>query len=820
MRPARVACALCLVWLAAPLPGRADAPEAAAEAQAEPSDHVLTPDPPTALCAVADSNLRRAEDAILRGAGRLPPATSAPWDHRAAPLYLDRVQRRFALTQAERALLQRQGLVVQARRTRDGFAGLFHELYQSQMPLYVSVDALFHAVYASHDALIMELEQARLSPLLGSVLSRLHKNLSTAGYPPQIARDLDLYLTVPRRLLKGQAAALFGQEAAISALVAAAERADAMQTLDLFGRPRVIDFTQYTPRGHYAEDPARQAYFRAVMWLSRLEFNLVSRSCRSSAPGDVPDPRETPREAAAALALADLIQRAGVTADMEVLEQAFTLIAGRREDVSPRQLRDLRRRVNLQLVEAGAADRLRAALGDGFQRTVNLHYMPSGTTVLPAITTLLGARVVADAAAMQPLVHDRIPARYLVTAADIGVLLGHDRARVYLEGDLRSFPQLGPALDQARARMWQAPTQSDLYSGWLAAIHALSVRPQGARPSFMSTPAYEDLRLNGALAAYGQLRHNNVLFAGQTYDFGGCEIPDGYVEPAPAAYDALLAYAERGAQVWQRLDEADTSRGRAYFARLARALRVLRALVQDELDGRPLSLEGRRFLSMVAEIQPMTTGHEATYTGWYFDLFFGRRDGLSRAAFIADYYTSTQRSQVAYLGGGDPGMGVFVVDTGGKPRVLVGPVAQAYQHVGPLARRLTDQGAGALSAQDRAAPWAASYTPPPPPEPTGLSVFYDLQGPVQVTSARALGPITIELLDHHREVLLRLKANIRAGQNAIRVPRRAGPAPEALAVQVGEHRQIVDQEVVSGNISGTIGAEAPPEAQPEAPATR
>ncbi|MFO0657877.1 MAG: DUF3160 domain-containing protein [Polyangia bacterium] len=75
--------------------------------------------------------------------------------------------------------------------------------------------------------------------------------------------------------------------------------------VSLFGRPRMIDFSQYAPRGHYAAEPQMTALFQTAMWLSRLEFNLVSRSSRSSAPGTSPDPRETPREVALALALAN-----------------------------------------------------------------------------------------------------------------------------------------------------------------------------------------------------------------------------------------------------------------------------------------------------------------------------------------------------------------------------------------------------------------------------------------------------------------------------------------------------------------------------------
>src|SRR6202043_854412 len=77
-----------------------------------------------------------------------------------------------------------------------------------------------------------------------------------------------------------------------SALVAQAMAASEPATVTLFGRLRLIDFTQYAPRGHYASGESMQRYFRAAMWALRLEFNLVSRS-PTSRPEAVP-PRPSP----------------------------------------------------------------------------------------------------------------------------------------------------------------------------------------------------------------------------------------------------------------------------------------------------------------------------------------------------------------------------------------------------------------------------------------------------------------------------------------------------------------------------------------------
>src|SRR5262249_24291169 len=143
---------------------------------------------------------------------------------------------------------------------------------------------------------------------------------------------------------------------------------------------------------------------------------------------------------------------------------------------------------------------------------------------------------------------------------------------------------------------------------------------------YVTGEAGADLRLNTIAAAYGQLKHNYVLVAGQPYAEFGCQIPDGYVEPVPAAYAALIEYAARGARLAALLDPGDGVGVRAHFERVGQVLRVLRAIVDDEIAGRALTGAERRWLGMVAEIDVdravEITGHPPMYTGWYFDLFF------------------------------------------------------------------------------------------------------------------------------------------------------------------------------------------------------
>lgn len=748
-------------------------------------------------CAVTQGGIANAGAAVLSAASERPALPFKPWDHKTTPARLSLIERRFALSAAERAALMRDGLVIPERLSDSDYVMALHEVYQSQLPLYVSVDAIAHAIYASSDKLLAQLEATLLAPRLDRLLEALHCALpaATGRFPETVTRDVDLYLTVARSLLADKAvASLYAQDAEVKLLFDKAKAAGELAPHLLFGRARMIDFSLYRPRGHYAAEVSAQnpnhadlsAYFRAAMWLSRLEFNILSRSCTSSHRG--PEIFATPREAAVAVALGRLAATAKLEGEINALDRAWGLLAGKREDVPLPKLAEIAAAAGVQsLDDPQLTEKLRTAIGRGYPRSARTHYVWQGCPEQPVIATLLGPRIVADAAATRPLVHSETPQRRMLHAADMGYALGHEQALKYLAADLGQYPALRANLDRARKLMHETRGE-DLYSKWSTAIQGLAAAaPAGAvLPSFMRGAAFADLRLNSAVAALGQMRHNYVLMAAQTYDEGGCDIPDAFVEPAPAFYDALIDYAERGAAVLRELDPEDAAGSRAYFMRLGGTLRILAKIGRDELAGRALSADEKRFLAMVVEATGTGrgTGGSPTFTGWYFDLFRDRRDAFSGAGFIADYYTSTELGQVAYAGVAGVRLGIFVVDTAGAPRALIGPVARAFEYVGPLDRRLTDAEGMQLPEAQRASPWATSYTLAAPTEPP-LTYIATVQGSADdkrtqevtlaVFSTRALGPVTIELLDHHRLPLGRVTHPVGVTKTKFYFPARPIP---------------------------------------------
>ena len=190
--------------------------------------------------------------------------------------------------------------------------------------------------------------------------------------------------------------------------------------------------------------------------------------------------------------------------------------------------------------------------------------------------------------------------------------------------------------------------------------------------------------------------------------WAGARFPDGYVEPALKHCADCVSMPAAACKAATALDPEDKTAARSYFQRLDRLLAILSVIVDDELAGSDADSEPKRFLSMVVEMAPGSSGGPPTFTGWYFDLFRKRAaDGLGRSQLVADYYTSTNLGEASYVGIADVRLGLFVVDTNGGPRMMTGPIARAYethQPMGGSASRLDDLASGELPETARKDP--------------------------------------------------------------------------------------------------------------------
>lgn len=676
------------------------------------------------------------EDALYLAVEALPAASGAPrswpaWDHTRTPERWPEVARHVKLRQEDEALIRRQGFAVTERAAANP-AHAYASLYTRHLPIFVTMESLMWAVAVGHQAMLAAIESEWVTPELGELLDRAHaaaRPTSPLAKVGSVAarRDADLYLTVARSLFAGVPVAPHdpeNREAAVALVRAIEDPTRGLVVLSLFGRERALDLSLYTPRGPYAETEAKRRWFRALTWLTRLELNLVSRECRSSEPGFLPDPRETPHEAEVAAVLSHLFAQSGLMPRLMALSRALDEMIAPRVDASAAELATLTR------WGPGGFDHpaLVAAIGERFARTAPTHPMPP-VDELPVVWTLLGLRATESTEALASFLTPTVPQRIALGGAEVAVALGHPTARRHLADELRAFPELTPSLDAAHADFVAALRPDTLRGSWLAAILALAEPVDGVVPSFTRTEAWRDFTINTALSAYARLRRNHVAYEAAAFTEGGCEVPDGFVEPAPAVLAGLLAYARRGQALAATIDPAGIVGVERYYRKMGRVLSVLGAIVQRELAGLPLARAERDLLHQIVERRENIYDATVKFDGWFIDLMFSALElrtrpgsGAARnvpeadelASIVVDVATAIDAyagAAVSHLGTSETRLGVFVVDTGGAPRALVGPVSLAYGAVREHPERLSDRTARRLPRAARHAPWTRSFAP-------------------------------------------------------------------------------------------------------------
>ncbi|MFQ6674448.1 MAG: DUF3160 domain-containing protein, partial [Fidelibacterota bacterium] len=196
--------------------------------------------------------------------------------------YFDSALALYELTDDELDLLSQHHFVVSERLSFGSFGAAFHDVYEKDLPVFVSTDAVLQALHRSYDQILMDLESAILSKTLKEMLNAL-----SSEYPRLLLKyqnnpamhdplsDVDVYLTLARSLLAGEKLdPLFSGEETVASLWNAVQ-SEHYVTMPLFTEtPRHLDFSQFTVRGHYTQSEALGRYFKAMMWLGRMDFFL------------------------------------------------------------------------------------------------------------------------------------------------------------------------------------------------------------------------------------------------------------------------------------------------------------------------------------------------------------------------------------------------------------------------------------------------------------------------------------------------------------------------------------------------------------------
>jgi hypothetical protein len=649
--------------------------------------------------------------------------------------WYDTINNIYNLTPAEEELLANNHFMVSQRMESYTWAEAFVNIYYNDLPLFISTDFVLYTLHNSYDAILQTLEWQFLEPNLMELLKAMYnsypalysKYISDPRFNDVLA-DVDLYVSVAYSLLldKTYAPQSHQPEKYNEIIQAVMDEQLKFTTLFTESRERKIDFSQFKPRGHYNKiiytpegEKTLENYFRAMMWLGRIDFLMTAPPENPWEPDWTVD--ELRRMQLGAILLNELLHSCGKKELMDKHEKIITFLVGPDDNLTPDELKDL-----TDYMPGEPADLFNNSVYEQFRETLdasddygqkimsNFFYVDpysSDPGKLPVSFKLLGQKFLIDSYITSEVVYDRIIHnnkkiyRGLPDPLDVMAVFGNEDAMALLKDEMEKYKyaykisSLKYLVDAYDEDFWQ----QSLYNTWLSAIRELNPPASSDNlPYFMHTTAWHHEKLNTQLTSWAELRHDNILYGKQSYTGGtGCSYPYTYIEPYPALYERLQLFAQNAADFFREVfDNTQLSSNNyivSYYKGYAEIMDNFKSISQKELAGIPIDEDDITFLkTMINDF--MASG--PSITGWFCDLFFNIELGLNLDYIVADVHTQPTDAagfivgHVLHVGNGNINKGVFLAPNPVNPKQLMaftGPVASFHYEVTDNFYRYTDQ---------------------------------------------------------------------------------------------------------------------------------
>ncbi len=312
-----------------------------------------------------------------------------------------------------------------------------------------------------------------------------------------------------------------------------------------------IDYSLFTPRGHYTRSEELEKYFKGMSWYGVVPFPLFK------ADGVTRDTQSALCSIIIATALCRLPEDDGGTL-WENIYSPTSFFVGEADDLTPYQLGGVIDKVygsnpNLnEIADPANLDMFYAEIEALPKPQINAKNdiaIAEGKDIPTGLQfRFMGQRYIPDSEILQNLTDSLL--RPFPTGLDVFATLGSKRAadliaRLYKPDAL--WPDYKANFEKMRAKFTALPDavwQSNMYFSWLWTQSALTGEYGAGYPMFMRNTAWQDKSLATALGSWAEMRHDTILYAkGSAAECGnGHEVPvvRAYVEPNAELYNRLL----------------------------------------------------------------------------------------------------------------------------------------------------------------------------------------------------------------------------------------------------------------------------------------
>lgn len=580
---------------------------------------------------------------------------------------------------------------------------LFH-IYENNdylgIPSFITVDLILQLYHLYFDMTLRNVQEVYLFPSLKKLLSQLINELKSYR---DITQNKDVieaiefniaYLSVPYGLLGEEVDYNSIHPSYHNKVKADIQRCNSTRSFDnssLMGYK--VDFSLFTPRGHYTRSEQLGLFFKSMMWLGNVGIELDNLN--GMLKGSV-----------LSYALNTSTYEGEKLLDIwKNINDPIDFYVGSADDIKPT---DLFNDVKLAITSLSNLDDL--ANINALETVMNKLKRPrisgKGSWGEQKIQMrLLGQRYVPDSEIFHHLSNQ---SRKQPNSLDIMASFGNKKAYELMMTDYSdswaNFPgytyKLDSLVEANRVRSKEQWTYN-LYYHWLYNLKSLyELSKKYEKPYFMTTEGWDRKTLSTSLASWSELRHNTILFVKQSMGAAECggggddyfmawvpEPPKGYVEPNVEFYERMISLMNLS---YNGLKDRRMLQPRIDYIskRMISLLEFLNNISIKQLSNQPISLEEYEQIRRVGSLVESLTLSVLSPEGW---VEWWQIDGPDKnMPVIADVHTIDE-NRVLQVGVGKAHEIYVVVEIDGRLKLCRGAVFSFYEFPWPINDRLTDE---------------------------------------------------------------------------------------------------------------------------------
>jgi len=469
------------------------------------------------------------------------------------------------------------------------------------------------------------------------------------------------------------------------------------------------DYSQYKVRGHYTKNGILGAYFHALMWFGRINFNLGGDSDSAKAAAK--------KLAPVALLITDITENSPQIKELwQSLFDPITELIGESDDISFYELAPLWNKIKgagfsqwyndsakLETFISQEYKELRAPAISGFSLIAGTYdggFYPEERRP-PLGWRLFGQRYTLDSEIFSYVSQPRLVSRNMVSGLDIMKVLGSKTADLLLrESDYSRYPGLENALNSLQQNLMRINDDywlSTYYTNILYQIRTQAIFENGAGFYFTEKPGWNLKAMNSAHGTWAELRHDTILYVKSTAaERGGSweatfrtkplPEPVHYIEPNIPFWVTSAIGIQKLYKILEKYDFLD---GKAAQVLAGMHGIFVKAAEISELEADDKEVSGTDLAwirSIPHQLSRLVVG---LFTDWYEG--FAEDINSLRMALVADVFTNAETGLVLETAVGIPlRLYIPLNDKQGGKRIAIGYGFSYYEFPQPVSNRLNN----------------------------------------------------------------------------------------------------------------------------------